>query len=336
MATLGSGIMPSGQTGTELTYVTRRAFVPMLVVQLYQSSPLLAVALANAQPASGGVSSVTVPLQGSAYVAGQWTDYSGTFNQPAVLNGTNIAEFNLKALVVPVPFLGMEGLVQQDHAIIPLIHARMNDATNVQADIMATALYNNYTNNQQFIGLPGAIDDSTNLVTYGGVNRTNNTFWKSKVRAMGSVNPTRYTVMQNIAGTFSNGGEVPNFGLMGIATWTTLANDFISNEQYRITPSDNGFDDISTGPRSVFRALMVAGIPIYVDPYMPEGQLYLINTNYFNLYIHDRANFNFTGFYSTIPNYQIGFVGAVVTLAELVITKPKTCGRFTGYTNVTI
>ena len=105
MATLGSGVVPSGAVGTELTYVTRRAFIPMLVVQLYQSSPLLAVALANAQPASGGVSSVTVPLQGSAYVAGQWTDYSGTFNQPAVLNGTNVAEFNLKALVVPVPFL---------------------------------------------------------------------------------------------------------------------------------------------------------------------------------------------------------------------------------------
>lgn len=336
MATLGTGVIPSGAVGTELTYVTRRAFIPMLVVQLYQSSPLLAVALANAQPASGGVSSVTVPLQGSAYVAGQWTDYSGTFNQPAVLNGTNVAEFNLKAMIVPVPFLGMEGLVQQDHAIIPLIHARMNDATNVQADLMATALYNNFANNQQFIGLPGAIDDGTNLVTYGGVNRTTNTYWKAKVRAMGSVSPTRYTIMQNIAGTFQNGGEVPNFGIMGIATWTTLSNDFIANEQYRITPSDNGFDDISTGPRSVFRALMVAGIPIYVDPYAPEGQLFLINTNYFNLYIHDRANFNFTGFYSTIPNYQIGFVGAVVTLGELVVTKPKTCGRFTGYTNITI
>jgi hypothetical protein len=37
----------------------------------------------------------------------------------------------------------MEGAVQQDACgIIPLIEARMNDATNVMMDAMATALYN--------------------------------------------------------------------------------------------------------------------------------------------------------------------------------------------------
>jgi len=40
----------------------------------------------------------------------------------------------------------MEGAVQQDAAIIPLIEARMNDATNVMMDAMATALYTNSTN----------------------------------------------------------------------------------------------------------------------------------------------------------------------------------------------
>ena len=31
---------------------------------------------------------------------------------------------------------------------------------------MATALYNNTSNLQAFIGLPGAIDDGTNMQTY--------------------------------------------------------------------------------------------------------------------------------------------------------------------------
>jgi len=42
-------------------------------------------------------------------------------------------------MISPVPFLGMEGAVQQDAAVIPLIEARMNDATNVMMDAMATA-----------------------------------------------------------------------------------------------------------------------------------------------------------------------------------------------------
>ena len=78
----------------------------------------------------------------------------------------------LLAWITPIPFLGMEGAVQLNHAVIPLIEARMNDATNSMSDAMATALYTNYTNNQQFIGLDGAIDDGTNLTSYGNINRS--------------------------------------------------------------------------------------------------------------------------------------------------------------------
>ena len=130
---IGGGILP--QTGssqfTELTYVTRRAFIPKLVVQLYNSTPLMAALIANSQQASGGVSSVTVPVQGAQFVNAQWSDYSGSFAQPSVQQGAYNAEFDLKLMISPVPFLGMEGVAQQDAAIIPLLEARMNDATYV-------------------------------------------------------------------------------------------------------------------------------------------------------------------------------------------------------------
>ena len=179
---IGGGIIPATGSSqyTELTYVTRRAFIPKLVVQLYNSTPLMAALIANSQQASGGVSQVTVPVQGSQFVNAQWSDYSGSFAQPSVQQGAFNAEFNLKLMIAPVPFLGMEGAVQQDHAIIPLIEARMNDATNVMMDAMATSLYNNTTNTQQFIGLPGAVDDGTTLATYGNINRSTYTWWKSK------------------------------------------------------------------------------------------------------------------------------------------------------------
>ena len=334
---IGGGILPASGTNqyNELTYVTRRAFIPKLVVQIYNSTPLMAALIANSQTASGGVSSVSVPVQGSQFVNAQWSDYSGSFAQPSVQQGAYQAEFNLKLLVSPVPFLGMEGAVQQDYAIIPLIEARMNDATNVMMDAMAYSLYNNTTNQQQFIGLPAAIDDGTGTATYGNIDRTTNTWWKSKQYAAGSVNPTRQNVLQYISGTVKNGAEVPTFGVCGFGTWTLLAQDYVGQENYMITPG-SGFDGDANGPQAAFRALMVAGVPIYPDPYCPEGTLYFLNTNYMSLYIHEQASFAFTGFESTLPNFQIGYVGAVLMIAELVNTKPKAMTKITGYNSLSL
>ena len=331
---IGGGILPAtGSTQfTELTYVTRRAFIPKLVVQLYNSTPLMAALIANSQQASGGVSSVTVPVQGSQFVNAQWSDYSGSFAQPSVQQGAYNADFNLKLMIAPVPFLGMEGAVQQDAAVIPLIEARMNDATNVMMDAMATALYNNTTNTQQFIGLPAAVSSSG---TYGNIDRSTYTWWQSKQYAAGSVNPTRQNILQYISGTVKNGAEVPSFGVCGFGTWTLLAQDFVGQEQYMITPG-NGFDGDANGPQAAFRALMVAGVPIYPDPYCPEGTVYFLNSNYLSLYIHEQGSFVFTGFESTLPNWQIGYVGAVLTIAELVNTKPKSMTKVTGYNSLTL
>ena len=132
-----------------------------------------------------------------------------------------------------------------------------------------------------------------------------------------------------------NSAEVPSFGVCGFGTWTLLAQDYVGQEQYVITPG-SGFSDSTDGPQAAFRALMVAGVPIYPDPYCPEGTVYFLNTNYLSLYIHEQGSFVFTGFESTLPNWQIGYVGAVLTIAELVNTKPKSMTKVTGYNSLTI
>jgi hypothetical protein len=37
-----------------------------------------------------------------------------------------------------------------------------------------------------------------------------------------------------------------------------------------------------------------------------------------------------------LSNFQIGYIGAVLTLCELVLTKPKSCTRVGGFTFVVI
>lgn len=335
MALPGVGITTTGATATELTAITRRAFLPTLTVQIYNSSPFVAALIANAQMASGGLSPITVPVQGARMTTNVWAGYDASFAIPAQQQGIQDAEFALKLAMVPIPFLGMEAAVQVDYAIVPRIEAVMNDAGNVMTDAMATSVYTNTANPQAFGSVAAMIDDGTNVASFGNINRTTNTFWKAKLYAAGNVNPTRQLVAQYINGAVKNCGEVPTYGLMGFGTWTLLQQDFIGQEQYNITPGSS-FDGAGDGPRSSFRALMVSGVPIYPDYYCPEGSLYLCNSNYMNLYLHEQASFAFTGFESTLPNGQLGYLGALLTLGELVGTKPSSMVRVTGFNSATL
>ena len=331
-ALIGTGIIPSGAVGTELTAVTRRAFIPKAIVQIYRSTPVLAAALANAQTASGGVSSVTVPVQGTPMVTAQATDYSGAFNQPASLQGITEASFNLKAVVCPIPFLGMEGLVQLNAAIIPLIEARMNDAGNQIADFLSTQLWTNATDGS--INVDGFPLISAATGTYGNIDRTPaaNDWWRGyRPTDVGNVAPTRARILtQIVAAATNNGGEMPNVAVCSPRTWVLLAQDYVGQEQYRITPGES-FDQSTQGARAAFTALMVAGVPVYLDPYATDGQLLQFNTRYFSFYIHEAAAFAFTGFASTLPNFQLGYVGAVVAVLEAICVKPASMALTTGF-----
>jgi hypothetical protein len=175
------------------------------------------------------------------------------------------------------------------------------------------------------------------LATYGGITRNTtagtNTWWESYVSAQGGTfAPTRDSVLLDIINvTTHSGGERPTFGVCGPLTWHALATDFVANERYLIA-ADGSYSDNTFGARAAFQALMVGGVPIYFDPYQTtEGTIYYLNENYLSYYIHQDVSFGFTGFESVLPNSQIGYVGALLSLLELVNAKPKSCGQVTNY-----
>lgn len=333
MPLLNSGIVPAaGAGGTELTVVTRRAFIPKMIVQINQASPVLAAGLANAQPASGGVSSVTVPVQGAAFVTAQMTDYSGSFNQPSSATGAFEADFNLKALVVPIPFLGFEGLLQMDAAVIPLIEARMNDAGNQAAVSLATQLATNATD--QTLNIDGFPLIAAATGTYGNINRSaaaSSYFRGNTMTGAGSVSPTRQLMLRLVASAQQSAlGEMPNIGVLSLATWSRLAEDFVGQETYFITPGSS-FDQSTQGARSAFTALMVAGVPFYADSNFADGAAYAWNTRYQSFYIHEAAAFAFTGFQSTLANFQLGYIGVLLVVLEHINVKPRTMTYQSGF-----
>ena len=335
MAQLGVGIVPSGAIGNELVATTRRAFIPRLVVQIYKATPLLSLLMRNAQRAKGGVSQVTVPVQGGSYVSFSWSDYSGVFPQPAVQTAAQNAEFNLKLGVVPIPFMGMEALIQSSEAVIPILKARMADAKTVAVQAISSALFtNNTANPTQVDSLYQAYDDGTNVTTYGGISRSTaaNSFWKSTLKTSVGAVLTRAAFTPYLTQTMSlAGGEAPDFVVMSPGDWTKLMTDFIgTSEQFQTSPGSRyGTDDVVN---SGFRGIMLGDTPIFMDPFCPSGTAYILNSRYLALYMSEDAPFAFSGFYSAIPNLQIANIGVVIVAFDVVCTKPISGMRMTGIT----
>lgn len=334
MPILNNGIVPGGSIGNELTAVTRRAFIPKMVVQIYKATPMLSLLMKNGQRARGGVSQVTVPIQGSPFVSFSWSDYSGVFPQPTVQTAAQNAEFNLKLGLVPIPFMGMEAIIQSSEVVIPLLEARMADAKTVMVQSISSAIYTNNSaspGGQIVNGLPEAYDDGTNVATYGGVSRSTNAFWKSYLKTAAGGILTRVAMIPYLVRTTANaGGEAPDFMVMSPGDWTTLMTDFMSIEQFNTNPGSRyGKDDIVNAG---FRGLMLGDTPIFLDPFCPTGTAFIINSKYLAMYISEDADFAFSGFYSAVPNLQIANVGVVIVAFNLVCTKPISGSQITGIT----
>ena len=328
----GQGYLPSGALYNKLSYITRHAYLPYAVSQIYNASPTACGLLSNAEQEAGGVDSFIVNVQTAQLVQAQMTSFQGNFSAPTALQGITPASWSMTMGVVPIPIFITELAIQSQQKIQDILSLRFTDAGNAVRDMVANQIFvwTSSTSATQIVGLPGAIDDGTVNATYGGINRSTTTAWQAKRYAAGSVNPTRALVSQYINGVAKAQGEVPTFGVMGFGTWTLLQQDFLPLERY--SPNADSTEDYL----SSFRALEVEGVPIYADAYCPEGIMYLINTNYLSFRIHQDANWEFLDFTPLTPSNQLGYIGVVYIIFTLVLTKPKTCAVVSGFNYATI
>lgn len=331
---IGSGMVPGGAIGQELSAVTRRAFIPELIVQIYQASPVLYMLMRGAQRAAGGVGNITVPVQGNAVTVPQYIDFGGSFNQPNDITGMLDAAANLSVAAVPIPFFGMEALVQATETVIPRLKVKMADAKQQMIQLWSNSLFNvTPATSLSLNSLASAYDDGTNFATYANINRTTagQTFWKSTLNtSAGAVLTRSKMIFYILQATAKSGGERPDLVILSLADWTTLMQDFMTIEQFNTGPNSRyGKNDaVNAG----FSCLMLGDTPIVADLYCPVGTAYFINTKYFALYLSEDAPFAFSGFYSAIPNLQIANIGVLIVAAQTLCTKPITGVQTTGIT----
>lgn len=334
VATLtGSGITPSGALGAQLAALTRRAFIPSVFVQIYQSHPLLSLFMSNAKAARGGVSQITIPTQGSSFVNFNWGTFAGDFPMPTDAAAIQNAQFSLKLGMVPIGFFGMEAIIQSSEVVIPKLRAVMSDAAVVMKQAYAQALYsNNYANTQVWDSLSQAYDDGTNVPSYGGISRTPGSFWSGQlITNTGAAATTRVGMAQLLTRVQAGaGGEAPDYAVMNPANWAELMSDFMSLEMFTTRPRSiyDKDDMVNAG----FRAIRVLDTPIFPDPFCPLGSCFVVNSRYTGLYMSEYAPMTFSGFESQIPVGQISDIGVLISCADLVCAKPSSGAQITGIT----
>jgi hypothetical protein len=292
----------------------------------------------NAQRAAGGLNQVTIPLQGSSMVQGQWTGYGGGFNSPVITPGVQNGQWNLAYWVVPVPLPFGETVLQATDRELSLLKTRMNDVYAVTRQNMARLSFtNNAANPQMPDSFYNAYDDGTNVPTYGGINRNvaGNAAFKgqyinlnSGTYSQGTAGFTRAGMATLLAGTCdAAGGEAVTFVVMNPGDYATLNNTFISIEQ--INPAPGSVYTMDTAVRSSFPNLVISGVPIFADHFCPKGEIFGVNVKYTSMYMSEDAAFDFSGFYSLVPLGQMGQQGVVVCGYDII--SAKSVSGFHGY-----
>ena len=329
----GQGIAPpAGSVFNELDGLTRRAYVPMVVTNLYYATPSLFMLMGAAQRAAGGLNQITIPVQGQSMVQGQWTGYGGNFNKPQIIPGVQPAQWMLSYYTVPIPFVMGEALIQSTEAIVPILDVRMNDVFAVMVQQFGTALFtNNSSNTLMPQGFVEAFDDGTTVPVYGGISRTTagNAFWQSNVITNVGANNTRQawsTYLLQV--TNLAGGESPDAVLLSPGDFATLAAQFIGVEQINVFPGRNFSAD--TTIRSGFPNISINGVPFFLDHFVPTGTAYMMNSKYFAMYLSEDAQFDLTPFYSLVPLGQMAQVAVAYAGYNLVNSKPVSGAKLTG------
>lgn len=325
---LGQGAEPATVYGNFLSALTRRSYLMDAVCEIYNQRPLITAAFSNSIPAAGGLDNVMANVQYAPGVNPQVTTFTAPFNNPQAVPFIQSAAWPYVMLACPIPVYLNELMMQDEQKIQDVVELRMTDAGNATGDLMeqqlagggsgASGSAGNVTDNTQLQGLGWLVDDGTNNANFGNIARAGNPWWQSK-RYNVNAALTRALFSLYTIGNFKQQGEKPDFAVCGPSTFAQLQQDFLPLE--RILTTSDQVDKYT----SSFIAMDIMGVPLYCDPYMVEGNVFQLNTNYFSVQVHQKCNWAMIDFQSMVPALQLNYVAVVLLLCQFICTKPRAC-----------
>ena len=212
--------------------------------------------------------------------------------------------------------------------ILDLVESEMETARLSLADRLGTDLYLDGTGNdaKNILGLIAAIDDGTNVASYGGITRSGNGLQGTAVQ--GNLNTTGGTLSLALINTAMGAATIqPNRPDLIVTTQTLWDRFWERAQPSQREPSGPGFDDLA---RVGYTAINFNGAAVVIDSHVASGNLWLLNSDFFKLLIHEDRDFAFTGFQK--PTNQDAMVGQILFAGQLVCQSPRLSTRMTSLT----
>lgn len=266
-------------------------YVPKMVDNILASNPVVFRFFSKAKKQDGG-SSIKIPLwyakntSGGSY--GRWEVESLNFEDK-----TTLAEFswkyNRKFIILDnIDVLENSG----DGKIVDIIDQEIKIAQQSFKDDLGTQLFSDGTGNdsKDITGLRAAIDDSTAVATYGGINRSTNPWWKSQYDYnSGTDRALTVKLLQSMWGDCKSGIESTDVPTLLVTTQDLF------DKAASILDVSRTRDDSDLG-KAGFETIYFMGKPIVVDSHCPTGYFYFINENHIWMVVHPKENFKYVPF----------------------------------------
>ena len=306
-----------------LSATVHRSLMPFTTDNIFYGNPLMMLFLRRMVKVDGGAS-FAAPIRIGRNTAG--SSYSGAdlltiFNDTANTIG---AEWNWAQYGRALGVTGLDELRNSGaRAIINLIRQSLEAIEMELREDMGTDLYLDGTSNSSkaFVGLAAAIDDGTNVVTYGAISRTTYTNWKANYSGNASVNRALTTLLIN--STYENCSK-DNDRPTVLMTTHGVYQKYLSFLQ-----AGQRFGDMQSANLG-FNSLTYQQRPIIVDEMISTSsthRIFFLNLKYFTFYTHSGRNFLMVPFMQ-MPQQDM-VVAKILWAGQLCCTSPRMQGVLT-------
>lgn len=308
------------------------SFLPLIPKKMYdnimKSSPLMYMIMKQKKSWDSGGDTIKIHLKYKhATNVGSYQGYDTLDITPQ--DTRTDAEFRLKQLYASIIFNGYETAASSgDLAIFKMSEIAMSDAEAALKDLFTQLLFKDGTGNggKDILGLKAAVDDGTNVATYGGITRSAQTWWKAQYDGAAAALST--AKMQSMFVKCSRGGmeNKPDF----IVTDMTQYLKYLALVDGKTTLQQPlgkiGEEFANLG----FTQVSFMGVPVVYDEYCPANTMYFLNSNTLQLYT--KPGLDFKPSEMVKPPNMDAKVGQLFWAGELICSEPRANGKIENLT----
>lgn len=300
----------------QISAITRRKFIPKMVDNIFDSSPLLQRAKKKGwYESQDGGTTIVHPLNYAQNSAGGW--YSGADTLDTTDNEViTAAEYSWKQMYDNISIKRIDELKNMgDSRVLNFVKQKIQIAEKTGMDRLGTGMYSAGTDSKAIGGLRLIVSASN---TVGGIDQSSYSWWQAQVDS--TTTTLTIPAMQTQLSACKINNEKP----------TIITTDSTGYDRYyNLLQPQQRFQDAETA-KGGFTSLMFNGIPVLDDAKCPSGYMFFLNENYLFLTYHKDENFRFEDFQK--PVNQNVKVAKIYWAGNMGSSNNRMHGVFTGLT----